>query len=151
MATSKKRYSFYRPHERVQKFNVDDFGVILPSMTKQEFARECDINNIVKAFSVTGQWNHISAKAASGAYVDLPDAIDLQVSLQVIQEANTAFMSLPAHVRDRFHNEPANFLEFVNKPENLAEMRKMGLAPEAPREDPPKAPVQEPPPSKPDA
>jgi len=152
---AKAKHALYRPHARV----TEDGEIVNhitgevsrpPSMTKQEFAKECDINNIIKAFSITGQFNHISAKAASGAFIDLPDKIDLQTSLSIIEEANAAFGSLPAHVRDRFHNDPANFLEFSYKLENLPEMRKMGLAPEAPPE-PPKAPEPASPPSKPDA
>ncbi|WNK12510.1 MAG: internal scaffolding protein [Microvirus sp.] len=132
------KMTFYRPHKRVQ-----EHGFILnratgelaapPSMTKQEFARECDINNIVKSFSVSGQLNHVSAKALSGQYLDLPDGFDLQQSLEIVAQAESAFMSLPAKVRDRFHNDPANFLTFVHDPDNLDEMRRMGLATTPPR------------------
>lgn len=99
-----------------------------PSMAKQEFKAECDINNILKQFSVTGMIRHVSARAAEGRYEDLPDSQDFQESLAIVQQATDAFGTLPAKIRDRFHNEPAEFLAFVSDPANLDEMRTLGLA-----------------------
>lgn len=131
----------YRPHSRHQTFGTVTnpiTGEITqpPSRTKQEFARECDINNIIKHFSVSGMLSHVNAKAASGAYLDLPDAFDFQESLNIINQAEAAFMSLPAKLRDRFGNDPLRFLEFTHDPENLEEMRKLGLANQLPLEPP---------------
>lgn len=136
--------SFYRPHRRIQTYNlypdpVTGEFVEMPSMTKQEFARECDINNVIKAFSTTGMFKHVNQKAAQGQYVDLPDPTDFQNSLDQVNQARTAFMSLPSKLRARFDNDPAQFLAFTHDPSNLAEMRTLGLAkPEAP----PPPPVQ---------
>lgn len=135
MATNGKTVlrSFYRPHARVQ----EDGGMVNhvtgevtypPSMTKQEFQAECDINNILKHFSATGMLRHVSAKAATGAYQDLPDAVDFQESLHTVQRATEAFMTLPSKLRARFDNEPAEFLAFVTDPANADELRTLGLA-----------------------
>lgn len=123
---------FYQPHARVQANNELVNGVTgeitnPPSMTKQEFVKECDINNIIKMYSVTGQINHISAKAALGAYDDLPDSLDFQESLNTVMAAEAAFMSLPSKTRERFHNEPSEFLEFFSDPKNRAEATSLGL------------------------
>lgn len=136
-----KKYSHYRPHGRVPEFGqVLDPGtgefVTPPSMAKQEFKRECDINNIVKHFSTHGMLNHVNAKAAQGAYQDLPDHMDFQESLHTIKAAETAFMTLPAKVRDRFGQDPAQFLAFMADPENIDEVRKLGLT-QAPEVAPP--------------
>lgn len=147
---SKHQYSFYRPHARVQ----EDGGIVNhvtgevsypPSMTKQEFVAECDINNIIKAYTQTGQINHISAKAAQGTFEDLPDPIDLQESLAIVQHAEAAFMALPAKVRDRFHNEPGEFLEFMGDPRNEQEARDLGLLNPLPPAPPSPTPPPEPP------
>lgn len=132
----------YRPHARHQAFGTvvnRVTGEITqpPSRTKQEFARECDINNIIKHFSVSGMLSHVNAKAASGQYLDLPDAFDFQESMNIINQAEAAFMSLPAKLRDRFGNDPTQFLEFTHDPANLDEMRKLGLAKALPPEAPP--------------
>lgn len=119
-----------------------------PSMTKQSFVAECDINNIVRDFTQTGQIAHINEKAAQGAYVDLPDTMDFQHGLELVRQAQASFDSLPAQVRARFANNPAEFLAFMGDPANQEEMIKLGLAsdtrppqpPEPPPETPPKGP-----------
>lgn len=143
-------YSFYRPHDRVQEdgrlVNPHNGEITYPpSMTKQEFVRECDINNIVKLYSQSGQITHISANAASGAFEDLPDPIDFQESIHIIMDAEKAFMALPAHVRDRFHQEPSQFLAFMADPANEKEARELGLLkPQAPPAEPVEVRVVEP-------
>lgn len=96
-------------------------------MTKQEFVRECDVNNILKQYSQTGMLKHVSANANTGMYADLPDAIDFQDSLHTIKAAEAAFMSLPSKLRARFDNEPTEFLAFVQDPRNADELVSLGL------------------------
>lgn len=148
------KYAHYRPHKRVTfdgKWTNPHTGeiVALPSMTKQEFKRECDINNIIKQFSTTGMLNHVSANAKLGAYLHLPDSYDFQESLETVAQAEKAFMTLPSKLRERFDNEPSKFLAFAGDPKNLDEMRTLGLANPAPPkpEAPPVAkPSSDPPP-----
>lgn len=151
------KYSHYRPHKRVQErgqLMVAGKLVTPPSMTKQEFVRETDINNVIKSFGQTGMFNHVNAKAAQGVYQDLPDSLDFQDSLHQVMAAEAAFMTLPAKVRDRFGQDPAQFLAFIADPENLEEARKLGLA-EAVKQAPPPLEVKvvnpEEPPSPPKA
>lgn len=125
------KHTFYRPHKRVQEDGriVTVHGEITypPSMAKQEFKRECDINNILKQYSKTGMVQHVNKRAAEGMYTDLPDAIDFQDSLNLVREAEASFMTLPARVRDQFGNDPAQFLAFCGDPANAEEMVKLGL------------------------
>ncbi|UDN67747.1 internal scaffolding protein [robinz microvirus RP_107] len=126
------KLSFYRPHARVQWDGsvvnpVTGEVTYPPSLTKQEFQAECDINNIVKQYSTTGMMRHVSARAAQGMYTDLPDGIDFQESLHTVEEGRKAFMSLPSKTRSRFSNDPAEFLAFLSNPQNEAEARELGL------------------------
>lgn len=145
------RFGFYRAHERVTFDNtVVDLKtgelVYLPSMTKQEFQTECDINNVIKSFSASGMLRHVSARAAEGAYQDLPDSYDFQESLHQVQRAREAFMTLPAKIRSRFGNDPAEFLAFSHDPANLDELRTLGLAtPVAPAPAPVEVIIKAPP------
>lgn len=128
-----EKTGFYRPHERVYYFDqVMDprTGELtqVPSLTKQQFVAECDINNILKQYSATGVLRHISAKAEMGMYQDLPDEVDFQSSLNTVRQAQEAFASLPSAVRTRFENDPGRFLEFVADPSNQDELIKLGLA-----------------------
>lgn len=141
-----KLMSHFRPHGRVQfdggmLNHVTGEVVYPPSRTKQEFQKECDINNIIKSFSATGMMRHVSAKAAQGAYQDLPDPMDFQESLAVVEQAAASFMTLPAKVRDRFRNEPAEFLAFMADEANKDEMVTLGLR-EVPLPPPPPVKVE---------
>lgn len=156
MTTAKN--SFYVPHDRSATWYtgelVDDkTGEIItpPSMTKQAFVAECDINNILKQYRLTGQIRHITAKAAQGAYQDLPDPLDFQDAMNIVLEAQTSFATLPSQVRDRFGNDPEQFLQFMADPANQDEIIKLGLAsdkrppaegaqPPSPPPEPPQAP-----------
>lgn len=136
------KHTFYRPHARVQEFGTitnPHTGEVTqpPSLTKQEFVRECDINNVIKQYKQTGMVAHMNAKAAQGAYQDLPDATDFQESLHLVMAAEEAFMTLPAKIRDRFGQDPAEFLAFMSDPRNREEIKALGLTkPEPPPREP---------------
>lgn len=131
------KYSFYRPHRRVTEDNLHQDPITgktvpMPSMAKQEFQNECDINNVVKQFKPHHMQQLLAMNLASGAYADLPDSYDYQESLHLVQEAERQFFTVPAKVRDRFGQDPAQFLAFINNPANLEEARALGLAKPAP-------------------
>lgn len=141
-----KKYSFYCPHKRVTfdntKLDLKTGELVeVPSMTKQEFVAECDINNIIKQYSTSGVIRHISERAAQGQYMDLPDNIDFQESLNMVHQAQSAFATLPSSVRSRFQNDPAEFLAFMADPANQDEIIKLGLATDS---RPPKQPEMPP-------
>lgn len=106
------------------------------SATKQSFAEECDINNIMAKYRVTGLVDHTSAHG--GVYTDLPTEIDYHENLNSVIAAEQAFQSLPAKMRAKFDNDPAKFLGFVLNPDNKAEIDEMGLGL---HESPPAAPA----------
>jgi phage internal scaffolding protein len=108
---------------------MTDWG---PSLTRQEFKDECDINVIMASYEATGVINHLAR--APPQYVDLTTMpADYQTALGLLAEAETAFMSLPATVRREFDNDPQMFVAFASDPENLSQMRTWGLAPPAPQ------------------
>lgn len=122
-----------------------------PSMTKQSFKDECDINNIVKRFEATGQIDHINQAHAQGLFTDLPSGLDLQAGLDMIRQAEAAFMALPAAARAEFDNDPVLFVEAFTNPSDAQQERfiALGLAtdkrPAKPPETPPPAPAAPPP------
>lgn len=151
-----KIIGFYHPHQALRYTGelVDPkTGELFtpPSMTKQEFKRECDINNIVKQFQATGMVQHVNARAKEGAYIDLPSDLDFQNSVEVVRQAQASFMSLPSKIRDRFGNDPAQFLNFMSNPANLEEAQQLGLVEKPRQEAPPPAPAPTPTPEPPKA
>nr|QJB19135.1 MAG: internal scaffolding protein [Microvirus sp.] len=125
----RKKFGFYRPHTHHGFDNCDpNTGEILPSMTKQSEMDACDIHNILKQHSPAGLAQLIAENTARGQYVDLPDELDYQTALNTVLEGQTAFATLPAKTRERFHNNPAEFLEFMADPGNQDEAIALGLA-----------------------
>lgn len=103
-----------------------------PSLTRQEFADDCDINTLMAKYETTGVINHFNR--ATPQYLDLSETPDLQTSLAILQDAKIAFSQLPATVRRDFDNDPVKFVAFATDPDNLEKMREWGLAPPAPVE-----------------
>lgn len=101
-----------------------------PSMTKQSFRDECDINVIMKKWEKTGVIDHV--RDIQGQYGDFTDVKDYRSALDAVIQAQEAFDGFPAELRARFSNDPAQFLDFVQDPSNMEEMISLGLA-EAPK------------------
>lgn len=124
--------SFFYPHDPLDTaFGVDlESGEIVHqvSMTKQEFLPDCDINNILAEFKVTGQIRHLAQNAAAGVYTDLTNLPDFQTALNTVAAGEAAFATLPSKLRARFENDPAQFLAFMEDPANQDEIIKLGLA-----------------------
>lgn len=102
-----------------------------PGQVQQHLQEETDINNIMAKYRKTGELRHVTKMA--GDYGDFSQVPDYRTAMQQIIEADALFMELPAKVRDRFGNDPAQFIEFATDEKNIEELRKMGLAPEAPK------------------
>lgn len=97
----------------------------LPSMTDQSQARDCDINEIMRRYEKTGALPQMIAKDPQ--WGDFSAAPDFQQACEIVLKAEEQFAALDAHVRKRFSNDPAEFLEFVNDPANGEEMVRLGL------------------------
>ena len=108
-----------------------------PSRTKQSHQKECDVNEILKKFRATGVITH--RNKYEGEYGDFTDApASYHEAMNIMREADEMFMSIPAHVRSEFDNDPGKFLEFVGNPDNAERMYDLGLArrPPAKQEEP---------------
>jgi len=103
-----------------------------PTRTQQQFAEECDVNNIVKKYERTGEFTHVSKKI--GRYMDLSEIPDYQTMIHQIHEAEDAFMQLPAKTRLRFNNDPGQLMSFLKDPTNYDEGVKLGLLDKRPDE-----------------
>lgn len=112
----------YRPHPRVQITMPDDEKIL----TKQSFEEESNINIIMARYVKTGMLDHLNQYG--GDYGNFIGFQDYHTSMNLILDAGQAFMALPAQTRAKFGNDPQTFLAFVQDPDNLEEMREMGLA-----------------------
>lgn len=105
-----------------------DTGEVLESMTQQQFKDDADINEIVRRFGLTGQLPENLRMPVSG---DFTGVSDFQSAMNLVLQAQEEFMKLPAHVRERFGNDPSKLMAFLDDASNRDEARKLGLlAPE---------------------
>lgn len=136
----KTKTGFARPHARVTfdglLFDPKTGEYFKPkTRTKQSFKAECDINNILQQYSATGMIKHI--RNEQPRYADLPDDVDFQSAMNTVIQAESAFASLPSKIRNRFHNDPQEFLAFMADPKNKDEAIELGLVNRPPAEPKP--------------
>ena len=99
------------------------------SLAQQHFKDECDINNILRQFNITGL---LPEATLSPQYGDFTGIGDYHSALNQVIAAEDEFMSLPATLRARFANDPAQLIEFLNNPENYNEAIELGLVEKKP-------------------
>lgn len=124
---------WYRPHKPVQwtgeKLDRKTGELVKePSRTKQSFKAECDINNIVKSFRTVQDIINLTENGRKGVFTDLPEPFEYQDGLNLVIQAEASFNALPSALRNRFENDPAQFLDFMSNPANQEEWIKLGLA-----------------------
>lgn len=101
------------------------------SLTVQASKEECDINVIVAKYLRTG----VPPEQRQVIYADLSEIPDLREAIHMVNDAQQAFMELPAEVRREFDNDPVKLVEFAQDPRNLDRAVELGLAtrrPESP-------------------
>lgn len=103
---------------------VKEYG---PSRTKQNFAKECDVNNVIKAFKRTGLVTHVAKRP--GFYADVSTLGDYKSAMDNVKQAESLFLELPHKTRERFGNDAAVFLDWCVDPKNTEEMQELGLLP----------------------
>lgn len=110
-----------------------------PTRTKQSAEAESNINNIVKLYTKTGQLTHISQHLAN--YRDMSGIPDLHEAMNIVADANSTFQDLPAEVRKAMRHDVANFLPFIDDPENLEQCVEWGILPAPTKAEPNPGPI----------
>jgi len=130
-----KQFEFQ--HAYSEAFRGSDVSCGEPSLAQQQWKDDSDINIMLERYKVTG---HLPIGVRLPEYGDFTGVTDFRSAMQTVLVAQDEFSKLPANIRERFGNSPQAFLEFCSDKENLPELRRLGLAPEAPPE-PSNAPV----------
>lgn len=101
-----------------------------PSMTKQSFKDECDVNQILARFQRTGVVDHLAKHEARYGFAD---SVSYHEAQNLVAEAQSMFNELPAAARAEFDHDPAKFLDFVDNldsEDKLKKLRDLGLTSE---------------------
>lgn len=92
--------------------------------TQQHFQNEVNINTIVRKYQSTGMLPQINGMPPQ--YGDFT-GLDFRAAQTKIAEATQSFAQLPANLRKRFQNDPAQLVDFIGNEDNRAEAEKLGL------------------------
>lgn len=92
--------------------------------TKQSHKDECDVNRIMARYMQTRVIDFVNKHQAQ--YGDVT-AESYQDAMDKVARAKTMFHELPSKTRNRFQNDPAKFLDFVQNPANADEAVELGL------------------------
>lgn len=103
-----------------------------PSLTKQSFANDANINVIMARWERDGLVQ--SANQRAPQYGDFSNVDSYKAALDGVMAANGDFLQLSAEIRARFDNEPVQLLEFLDNPDNLDEARELGIVAALPPE-----------------
>lgn len=95
-----------------------------PTLTQQQFKEQCDINNIIKHYTQTGE---LPLSKKVGQFLDVSNVQDYHTALQTVFEAQHAFDALPSSIRSRFENDPNQLLAFIEDDANHEEALTLGL------------------------
>lgn len=87
-----------------------------PSMTQQHFADECDVNQIIQRAVQTGDMS-VFTPSQRADYYDASIATDYAQAMQMMNDVNDDFSSLPAQVRAHFGNDVSQYLAFMSNPD----------------------------------
>lgn len=132
--------SMFVAHEPVVHGNSE------PSMTRQEFAAECDINVLMAHY----EKNAVAppTNKSSPGYFDASEVPDFREALDIARNAMEAFMRVPAAARKELDNDVHRFVEYAQDEANIPQLRKWGLAePEKVPDGPMRVEVVNPPPA----
>ncbi len=89
------------------------------SRTKQSFSDECNINNIISRYQISGTVSHLAKHEANYGFAT---SADLHEAMNIVSTAESMFAELPSEVRREFGNSPMRFLDFVQDEENVGKL-----------------------------
>lgn len=93
--------------------------------TKQAFLDQVDVNKIMARYNKTGMFTHVNGRQPF--YGDVSSVVGYREALDRVMEAESLFKGMSAEVRNRFGNDPARMIDFLEDPKNLDEALKLGM------------------------
>lgn len=96
-------------------------------IVEQSHKDEVNINNIIKRHGIDLVAKTNNLRSSDYTFDDIPGN-DFQEAMLKVIKAQDTFMTIPSAIRKKFNNNPAEFLDFVQNPENMDEMVNLGLA-----------------------
>lgn len=99
----------YGKREKVTAEYADD------GRTHQSFKDECDINSILTRYQRTGMIEHVNKRRP--VYGDVT-SMDFKEAMDTVRRTEELFSELPSNVREYFNQDPGQFLDWAQDPQN---------------------------------
>jgi len=129
MNTQTRKYTNHAgPFKRVKLKFPENEG-----RTKQSFSDQCEINNIMARHQKGVAVTHLNQHGPNYGFATSHDFAE---SMRIVKTAQDMFNGLPSSIRNRFANDPAQFLDFVQDADNRKEGEKLGIWEQTPEEPP---------------
>lgn len=96
------------------------------SKTEQSHKSECEIDNIIAKHHKTGAVTHVNKHQPNYGNASGQDFLS---AMLVVTEAQQMFQELPSNVRNKYNNDPAQFLDAVQDPAKESELVELGILP----------------------
>lgn len=97
-----------------------------PTLAQQQFRDDSDPNVVMELFTRTGDASFL--QQSNPQYADFLHApVSFHQAQNQVIAARNAFMDLPARLRARFDNDPAQFVNFVEDDKNYDEAVDLGI------------------------
>jgi len=122
VSSNKRDYLTSRDRISVHHTNVG------PSMTRQEFKRECDVKWIMDRFQRTGMLGDPRKSKRIHQFIDCTSVQDFESARKLIINAQQSFDSLPNEFKKMFNYKISNFMRMVNDPAVADDVVKKFLA-----------------------
>lgn len=105
-------------------------GVVFeePSLTDQSQYKDTDINNIVRRYQTTGLLDSPgSVPFDTLQYGDATLLPDYQTALDLVNNVQAEFGSLPSEIREKFGHDPMQLLDALQDPTKKEMLQDIGL------------------------
>jgi len=119
MSRRRRRERGFRLSQEVWRFPVNRYpdGYVpvgydtgRETIVQQQFMDEVDINTIVRRFGLTRE---MPSGVEGGVYGDFTGISDYESALAAVERAQEGFMTLSPEVREKFANDPGEYLAHV--------------------------------------
>ena len=119
-------------YSRYKRPLVDGFTFKKPSMTSQEFKEECNINVLLKKYTVQANLlglplSQVIPQPTSDNFGDFTNVDDFQTAMNKVAEINNMFSNLPSDIRAQCDNRPENFLRMCSDEKNFKAFAERGI------------------------
>lgn len=118
-------------------------------ITEQSHKKEVNINNIIQRHGIDLIQKTAHLASTEFQFDDIAGN-DFTEAMLKVTKAQQTFDSMPSEVRKKFDNSPAQFMDFVQDPENQNALVEMGLAERLPTPEPMQVEVINPPTTNPE-